>query len=72
MSAFHILLKINKVKMSQERVMLVSLRASPEETQVIRDELPPLEPEEIRLKVDKVGVSANNRFYAQAGGNRII
>eukprot|EP00511_Aplanochytrium_stocchinoi_P007654 CAMPEP_0204844266 /NCGR_PEP_ID=MMETSP1347-20130617/94_1 /ASSEMBLY_ACC=CAM_ASM_000690 /TAXON_ID=215587 /ORGANISM="Aplanochytrium stocchinoi, Strain GSBS06" /LENGTH=398 /DNA_ID=CAMNT_0051983577 /DNA_START=37 /DNA_END=1233 /DNA_ORIENTATION=- len=53
--------------MSQERVMLVSLRASPEETQVIRDELPPLEPEEIRLKVDKVGVSANNRFYAQAG-----
>ena len=45
--------------------MLASRRKTLQETVVLEDELPPLQPDEIRLRVDKVGLSSNNLFYAQ-------
>ncbi len=50
-----------------KRVMVSTLRKSKAQTVVLYDELPPLERDEIRMKVDKVGLSANNMFYAQMG-----
>lgn len=52
---------------SATRIMIATQRDAIEETVVLRDELPPLEQDEIRLRVDKVGLSANNLFYAQMG-----
>ncbi|NQX89379.1 MAG: DUF2855 family protein [Halioglobus sp.] len=52
---------------SASRVMIATRRKDLKETVVLRDELPPLVPDEIRLRVDKVGLSANNLFYAQMG-----
>ncbi len=49
------------------RIMIASVRDDIKETVVLRDELPPLEQSEIRLRVDKIGLSANNLFYAQMG-----
>jgi uncharacterized protein DUF2855 len=50
-----------------QRIMVATLRDNVQETEVLHDELPALEPDEIRLRVDKVGLSANNLFYAQMG-----
>jgi NADPH:quinone reductase-like Zn-dependent oxidoreductase len=50
-----------------QRIMIASERDNIENTVVLRDELPALEQDEIRLRVDKVGLSANNLFYAQMG-----
>jgi len=47
--------------------MLASRRETLEDTVVLEDELPPLAPDEIRMRVDKVGLSSNNLFYAQMG-----
>jgi len=49
------------------RTMISTQRNALAETVVLHDELPPLEEDEIRLRVDKVGLSANNLFYAQMG-----
>lgn len=49
------------------RIMIATVRGAIENTEVLQDELPPLEPDEIRLRVDKVGLSANNLFYLQMG-----
>lgn len=49
------------------RTMIASRRDAIVETQILRDELPALQADEIRLRVDKVGLSANNLFYAQMG-----
>ncbi|MFK7975439.1 MAG: DUF2855 family protein [Halioglobus sp.] len=49
------------------RTMIASVRDDITQTQVLHDELPALEPDEIRLQVDRVGLSANNLFYAQMG-----
>lgn len=50
-----------------QRVMLASVRKDLTQPFIIRDELPDLVEGEIRLRVDKVGLSANNLFYAQMG-----
>lgn len=50
-----------------QRVMIATQRDDLQTTVVLRDELPALEEDEIRLRVDKVGLSANNLFYAQMG-----
>jgi hypothetical protein len=47
--------------------MVATLRDDIQQTEVLRDELPPLVKDEIRLRVDKVGLSANNLFYIQMG-----
>ena len=52
---------------SAARVMIASRREDLKETVVLRDELAPVQAGEIRLRVDKVGLSANNLFYAQMG-----
>ena len=52
---------------STQRIMIATVRDDLQDTRVLRDELPPLAPDEIRLRVDKVGLSANNLFYAQMG-----
>ncbi|MFQ3325346.1 MAG: hypothetical protein ACI90U_003184 [Pseudomonadales bacterium] len=52
---------------SIERVMVATVREDMTETVVLHDELPALQNNEIRLRVDKVGLSANNLFYAQMG-----
>jgi hypothetical protein len=52
---------------SAQRTMIATVRDDMKETVILRDELPPLERDEIRLRVDKVGLSANNLFYAQMG-----
>ena len=52
---------------SASRIMIASRRKDLEETVVLRDEIAPLEADEIRMRVDKVGLSANNLFYAQMG-----
>lgn len=49
------------------RIMIATVRDDFKKTEVLRDELPALEENEIRLRVDKVGLSANNLFYAQMG-----
>lgn len=50
-----------------KRVMVATLRKNKAETVVLHDELPALSEGEIRMRVDKVGLSANNMFYAQMG-----
>jgi len=50
-----------------KRVMVSTLRKNKAQTVVLHDELPALERDEIRMSVDKVGLSANNMFYAQMG-----
>lgn len=52
---------------SVQRVMIAAVRESLHETVVLRDVLPALEVGEIRLRIDKVGLTANNLFYAQMG-----
>lgn len=52
---------------SASRIMIATQRKDLKETVVLRDELAPLETDEIRMRVDKVGLSANNLFYAQMG-----
>jgi len=52
---------------SEQRITIATLREDFTQTVVLRDELPALEQDEIRLRVDKVGLSANNLFYAQMG-----
>ncbi len=47
--------------------MVATRRDDLKATVVLRDELAPLQAGEIRLRVDKVGLSANNLFYAQMG-----
>ena len=49
------------------RVMVATRRDDLKATVVLHDELAPLQAGEIRLRVDKVGLSANNLFYAQMG-----
>ena len=43
-------------------MFLAHSRTKPDDTTVIRDELPALGENEIRMNVDKVGLSANNRW----------
>ncbi|ARN75722.1 DUF2855 family protein [Oceanicoccus sagamiensis] len=50
-----------------KRVMLATDRKNLEKTTLLTDELPALADNEIRLSVDKVGLSANNHFYLQMG-----
>jgi hypothetical protein len=50
-----------------QRIMIATLRDDIKKTVILRDELPALEPDEIRLSIDKVGLTANNLFYAQMG-----
>jgi len=50
-----------------ERIMVTTLRKDKAETVVLHDTLPALERDEIRMRVDRVGLSANNMFYAQMG-----
>ena len=50
-----------------KRSMLATVREDLEKTELIQDELPPLGENEIRMRVDKVGLSANNLFYLQMG-----
>lgn len=52
---------------SAKRMMIATKRLRKTETAVLEDELPPLQSGEIRLRVDKVGLSTNNVFYAQMG-----
>lgn len=52
---------------SVRRVMIATVRERMHETVVLHDELPALEVDEIRLRIDKVGLTANNLFYAQMG-----
>ncbi|NND67238.1 MAG: DUF2855 family protein [Halioglobus sp.] len=52
---------------SAKRVMIATRREDMPDTVVLRDELPALEAGEIRMRVDKVGLSSNNLFYAQMG-----
>ncbi|MCP4841755.1 MAG: DUF2855 family protein [Halieaceae bacterium] len=52
---------------SAKRVTISSRRKHLAETVVLRDELPPLQGGDIRMRVDRVGLSANNLFYAQMG-----
>jgi hypothetical protein len=52
---------------SAERVMLAKVRSDMTETVVLREELPALQKKEIRLRVDNMGLSVNNLFYAQMG-----
>lgn len=47
--------------------MIATKRRRKTETAVLEDELPPLQAGEIRLRVDKVGLTTNNVFYAQMG-----
>lgn len=50
-----------------KRTMVATVRKNKRETIILHDELPPLQPDEIRMRVDRVGLSANNMFYAQMG-----
>lgn len=50
-----------------KRTMIATFRKNKAETVVLHDELPALQQGEIRMRVDKVGLSANNNFYAQMG-----
>lgn len=50
-----------------KRIMVATVRDDIQQTEVLRDELPPLVTDEIRLRVDKIGLSANNLFYIQMG-----
>lgn len=50
-----------------DRLMIASRRDKKARTVVVRDTLPALAPGEIRLSVEKVGLSTNNLFYAQMG-----
>lgn len=52
---------------SAKRVTISSRRKHLAETVVLRDELSPLQDGDIRMRVDRVGLSANNLFYAQMG-----
>lgn len=52
---------------SARRIMVATVRDDIQQTEILRDELPPLVQDEIRLRVDKVGLSANNLFYIQMG-----
>lgn len=52
---------------SSPRISLATERDNLSNTVVLRDELPPLAPGEVRMQVDKVGLSANNLFYLQMG-----
>lgn len=49
------------------RIMVATKRKRKTETVILRDELPALEKGEIRICVDKFGLSTNNMFYAQMG-----
>ena len=50
------------------RTIIASHKNDIKTTQIIRETLPPLEHEnEIRLKIEKVGLSANNKFYIDSG-----
>lgn len=50
---------------SERRVTIATRRDRKSETCVLDDTLPALREGEVRLRVDKVGLSANNVFYAQ-------
>ncbi|MCG8669176.1 MAG: DUF2855 family protein [Pseudomonadales bacterium] len=52
---------------SIDRVMVATKRKKKTDTVVLNDQLPPLKHGEIRLSVDKAGLSTNNMFYAQMG-----
>lgn len=52
---------------SIDRVMIATKRKRKTETVVLNDQLPPLQNGEIRISVDKAGLSTNNMFYAQMG-----
>lgn len=47
--------------------MLATVRDDIEKTEILRDTLPSLQAQEVRMQVDKVGLSANNLFYLQMG-----
>ena len=49
------------------RIMVATKRKRKKETVVLRDELPALQKGEVRIAVDKFGLSTNNVFYAQMG-----
>ncbi len=49
------------------RIMVATKRKRKKETVVLRDELPALKKGEVRISVDKFGLSTNNMFYAQMG-----
>lgn len=50
-----------------QRIMVATKRKRTKETVILRDELPALKKGEIRILVDKFGLSTNNLFYAQMG-----
>jgi hypothetical protein len=50
-----------------QRTMVTTVRKNKRETIVVEDTLPPLVQGEIRLRIDKVGLTANNMFYALMG-----
>ncbi len=52
---------------SSQQVMLTTVRKNIKQTKLLTNQLPDLEDGEIRLQVDKVGLSANNLFYLQMG-----
>ena len=53
--------------MVAQRIMVATRRKKIKETVVLQDQLPALGENEIRMSVDKVGLSTNNVFYAQMG-----
>ncbi len=54
-------------ELSVPRTMIATKRKKMKVTSVFHDELPPLKQGEIRMSIDKVGLSTNNVFYAQMG-----
>ncbi len=56
-----------KAEDTVKRVMVTTMRKKKSQTVVVHDALPPLQQGQIRMRVDKVGLSANNMFYAQMG-----
>ncbi len=50
-----------------QRIMVATKRKKNKETVILRDELPALQKGEVRISVDKFGLSTNNIFYAQMG-----
>lgn len=57
----------NPIGSPAKRILIATQKANVKETVVLEDELPPLQDGEIRMSVDKVGLSTNNLFYAQMG-----
>lgn len=50
-----------------KRIMVATKKSKIKQTVILEDELPALQDGEIRMEVNKVGLSTNNLFYAQMG-----